>query len=152
MPRLDGRGDRRRGRAEASTQPVDYGSGRHLASAREPEDALGDDVALDLRRARVDGLRLRPHPTVLPPAVLDRIRRARRQRAIKTLNANRRLLDALVHLAPVQLGERRFRSRCLAMLGAGQVPETDETEYMCFDLSLRDFLADGGVRAGAAIA
>src|SRR5713226_903057 len=75
------------------------------AAAGEPEHALGDDVALDLRRAGVDRLGLRPHPSVLPPAVLDRRRRTGRQRAISALHADRGFLDALVHLAPVELGQ-----------------------------------------------
>src|SRR6266478_2351988 len=38
------------------------------STTRQTQNALRDDVALDLGRPGVDGLRLRPHPAVLPAA------------------------------------------------------------------------------------
>src|SRR5713226_4476813 len=122
------------------------------STAGEPEHALGDDVALDLGRACVDRLGLRPHPSVLPPSFLDRQRRAWRERTVRSLDANRDLLDALVHLAPVELGERGLRSGRIAVLGFREVAQAVEPEYVRLNLRLRHLLANGDVGAGAAVA
>src|SRR5215467_580900 len=121
-------------------------------SAWEAEHALGNDVALDLRRAGVDRLGLGPHPAVLPAPVFDRELRFGRESAVHALDADRRLLQALVHLAPVELGQTGLWSWRVAVLGAGQVAQADEPEDMGFDPGLRDALAHRGVCPGAAVA
>src|SRR5579859_1735405 len=58
------------------------------------------------------------------------------------------VLDALVHLAPVQLGHAGFGSRRLAVPGAGEVAQAVQPEDVRLDLRLRHALAH--VRSGAA--
>src|ERR1700687_3161657 len=122
------------------------------SAAGEPEHSLGDDVALDLGRACVDRLSLRPHPSVLPPSVLDRKGRTWRERAVASLDAARPLLDALVHLAPVELGERGLGSGRIAVLSFREVAQAVEPEHMRLDLRLRHLLADCDIGAGSAVA
>src|SRR5260221_14379396 len=98
------------------------------ASSGEAEHPLGDDVALDFGRSGVDRFRLRPHPAVLPAAVLQREWRLRRERAVRALKPDRELLHALVHLAPVELGEARLWAGRMPMLGAGQGAQADDLE------------------------
>src|SRR6202171_3509156 len=120
--------------------------------AREAEHALGDDVALDLRRPRVDGLGLGPHPAVLPAAVLDGVGRVWAERAVRAFHADRGLLDALVHLAPVELGETRLRTWRVPVLCLRQVAQADEPENVGLDLRLRDLLAHADVRSHPSLA
>src|SRR5207248_6326750 len=119
------------------------------SAAREAEHALGDDVALDLRRAGVDRLGLRPHPAVLPAPVLDREGRLRREGAVHALDSNRRLLHSLVHLAPVQLGHARLWAGRVTVLRAREVAQADEPEDVRLDLSLRDLLPGRRIRPHA---
>src|ERR1700674_1790432 len=123
-----------------------------VAAPGESQNSFGEDVALDLGRPRVDRLRLRPHPAELPASVLDRVRRVGRQGPIWTLNTHRRLLDALVHLAPVKLGHARFWSRSISVLCTREAAQPYETEDMSLDLGLRNLLPNRGVGTGAAIA
>src|SRR5919109_1474474 len=117
-------------------------SRRGSPSPGEPEDALRDDVALDLRAAGVDGLRLGPHPAVLPPAVLDRPGRPRRERAGHALQGDGRLLHALVHLAPEQLREARLGAGDLPGLQAAELPQLVAPEHVGLDPGLCDALTD----------
>src|ERR1700681_2179216 len=110
------------------------------STPRKAENSLRDDVALYLRRAAIDRLRLRPHPAILPAAVLDREWRIWPERAVQALHAHRRLLNALVHLAPVELGHAGLRTRRRSLLSLREVAQPDEPEHVGLDLSLRDFL------------
>src|SRR5256885_6154796 len=119
-------------------------------AARQAEHALGDNVALDLRGTGVDRLRLCPHPSVLPAAVFDRERGFRRQRTVHAFDANRGFLEPFVHLAPVELDHARLRAWRVAVLSLGEIAQSDQAEYVRFDLRLGDLLSGGDVAAGAA--
>src|SRR5207247_11342549 len=121
-------------------------------AAGEAEHALGDDVALDLGRSRVDRLGLRPHPAVLPAPILHGELRVGRERAVHPLDADRRLLQPLVHLAPVKLGHARLGPRSVAVLGPSQVAKPDHTEYVRLDAGLGDPLPRRRVGARASVA
>src|SRR5919204_1622781 len=123
----------------------------YSSSPGEAEHPLGDDVALDLGRAGIDRLCLRPHPGVLPPPVLDRLIGARSERPVHPLHADRGLLQPLVHLAPVKLRDAGLRAGRVAVLGAGEVAQADEPEDVGLDLRLRDPLAHRGVSTHAAV-
>ena len=75
LPREQRRGPSRR----AATARRSGGSPLRSAS-RQPEDAGGDHVALDLRRAAADRAGQRRHPRLLPPARLGRDRADRAPR------------------------------------------------------------------------
>src|SRR5256885_5681763 len=121
------------------------------SAARQAENSLGDDVALDLRGTRVDRRRLCPHPSVLPAAVFDRERGFRRQRTVHAFDAQGGFLEPFVHLAPVELDHARLWARRVTMLSLGQIAQADEAEYVRFDLGLGDLLSSRGVGAGAAV-
>src|ERR671934_1600722 len=118
-----------------------------LPPARKPEDAFGDDVALDLRTARVDGFGLGPHPAVLPAAAVDGMGVVRPEGAIHSLDRDGGFLDPLVHLAPIELGQARLRARWHTGLRSRQLAEAVHLERERLDLGLGDALA--GPRIGA---
>src|SRR5207248_6797254 len=96
--------------AARATSPA-KGEETLLSTAREAEHSLGDDVALDLGAPGVDRLGLRPEPPELPAALLQRPRRVRRERSEGPFERNRGVLDPLIHLAPVELGQARLGPR-----------------------------------------
>src|SRR5919204_4494575 len=125
-------------------------SRRGSPSPGKPEDALRDDVALDLGAAGVDRLGLGPHPAVLPPAVLDRPGRPRRERPGHALERDRGLLHPPVHLAPEQLRQARLRARDPTRLQTAELPELVAPEDVRLDPRLREPLADERIGAGSA--
>src|SRR5215216_5434549 len=80
----------------------------HLVALRQPEHALGDDVALNLAGARLDGVAARAEVGVLPGAAVEVL-----ELAVGAEYLLRGLLRPLVHLAPVELLD--------GALGAGDV-------------------------------
>src|SRR5262249_56560428 len=81
------------------------------AAPRQAEDALGDDVALHLRRPRGDRAAPRVEEEVRPASVVDGVRRALQQDAVLAEQADRGLELALVHLAPEELLDRALGPR-----------------------------------------
>src|SRR6266567_296582 len=75
----------------------------------------------------------------------------RRERAVQPLDADRGVRGTLVNLAPVELRERGFRSRRLALLRACEAAQADEAEHMRLDLSLRNLLPDRDIASSASI-
>src|ERR1700758_5032782 len=78
----------------------------HLARPREPEHALGDDVAEHLRRPRLDRVAAAAELLVVPPAVVED--------AAGVAELARELRQPLVRLGPPQL-----HGRALGAGGAG---------------------------------
>jgi hypothetical protein len=86
----------------------------HRGSCGQVEHALGDDVALDLGRAGVDRAGARPEELARPVDVGPRVRAVAEELAAGAEEVERRLAEALVELAPVDLLDRR--------LGPGTLP------------------------------
>src|SRR5438046_9752257 len=78
---------------------------------REVQDALGDDVPLHLGGARVDRARARPEELARPVYVVTCLGVGAQELAGRTEQIERRLAEALVELAPVELLERRLGAR-----------------------------------------
>src|SRR5688572_30949258 len=70
---------------------------------RQPEDALADDVLLDLRRAALDRVRARAEERVLPRAALDRPVRAGAELSVRPFDLHRQFLEPLVRVDPDHL-------------------------------------------------
>src|SRR3954465_11255622 len=86
--------------------------GGPLTAPRKPEHALGDDVAQDLRRARLDRVAAAAELLVMPPAVVED--------AVRPEQPAAELRQALVLLRPAQLDRRALRP---GDAGALQRPE-----------------------------
>src|SRR5581483_3469676 len=104
--------------------------GAHLA--RQPQHPLADDVLLDLGGAGVDGASARPEEVVSPvvlavaggaDAQRQLVRQALEQLAVWPEDLLNQLLVALVHLAVVQLVDRRLGAWPLALLELREQPQ-----------------------------
>src|SRR3989442_1063624 len=109
-------------------------------SARQPEQALRDDVGLHLRRTAGDRGDARPEPRLLPAAL--------RELAARPLEGEAELVEALRQLGPEELHERRLGPRLLAALEPRQRAAVHEPHDLDVDPAPRDLLADDGI-AGA---
>ena len=78
---------------------------------RQAEHALGDDVALHLGRAGVDGAGARPEELARPVDVGPRARARAQELAAGPEEVERGLAEALVELAPEDLLDRRLGAR-----------------------------------------
>src|SRR5690349_11003016 len=87
-------------------------------SLREFEYALGDDVELDLGRAALDGVALRPEPVPRELEVVRRVSIAFPPESRLAGERDEQLLTALVQLGAVHLEEGRLRSGLGAARGA----------------------------------
>src|SRR5215831_14541503 len=74
-----------------------------LVALRKTEHAFGDDVALNLAGARLDGVAARAQVGVLPDAVVEVF-----ELPVGTEELLRRLLHALVPFTPEELLNRAF--------------------------------------------
>src|SRR4029079_19454380 len=77
------------------------------AGVGEAEHSLGDDVAEDLRGARLDGVAAAAELLVLPVAAVRRVLLA--ECAVRAEDLDGELRDALVRLGPHELRDRAFR-------------------------------------------
>src|SRR5439155_10043092 len=93
--------------------------GRSLLTFRQAEDALADDVLLDLGGATLDRVGARAEERVLPDAALDRPVRPARELRVGTFDLHGQLLELLVSLHPDHLSDGGFRPRDLALEQSG---------------------------------
>src|SRR5262249_57598176 len=75
-------------------------------------------------------------------------RRLGRQRAVHAFDADSRLLQPLVHLAPVELGQASLRAWHLTLLIACEAAEPAHPKHVCLDLGLGHTLSHEVVAAG----
>src|SRR3954452_16344871 len=85
-----------------------------LSHPRQAENALGDDVLQDLRRAALDRVRACTQEAVGPVGVEDR--------TLVAANVHRELRQRLVRLRPLQLGQRALGARLAALHDLCQAP------------------------------
>src|SRR4051794_31703583 len=111
---------------------------------------MPDDVALDLRGPRFDGVAPRAQVAVRPLAVVDRARVAAFQLAVWTQQLLRDLLEALVQLAPENLLDRALGSGDAGRADAAEGAHLVRAHGFDFDVALRQFLADDGIVGGGA--
>src|SRR5262245_3284290 len=104
-------------------------------SARKPEDALRDDVALDLRGAAHDRLGARVEELSRHGAGGERVR-AVLQPAIRTEEAERKILQPLVGLASEDLLERALGARMSGAQQGGEAAVAAEAEDLHLDVRL----------------
>src|SRR3954447_13957246 len=88
-----------------------------LAGAGQADDALGDDVAKDLRRTGLDRVAAAAQLLVLPVAVPDRAVAV--ELGGQALQRERELRQPLVGLRPVQLRDRPLRAGHAGLLQRG---------------------------------
>src|SRR5215469_16402602 len=102
--------------------PTETSSSRpHPRLLGQAQGALGDDVALDLVRARVDAPGPAGEEDVLP-AGRGVFLAVRPDQRVGALDADRDLAELLVILAPEQLVDRRLRTWPPALREPGQRP------------------------------
>src|SRR5215472_6396442 len=105
-----------------SGPPTETSSSRpHPRLLGQAQGALGDDVALDLVRARVDAPGPAGEEDVLP-AGRGVFLAVRPDQRVGALDADRDLAELLVILAPEQLVDRRLRTWPPALREPGQRP------------------------------
>src|SRR4029453_19501196 len=80
------------------------------ARARQPEHALGEDVALDLRRPREQRRRTIVEVRASEPAAGDGVRPRLPAQSARPEELHHGLVHALAHLAPEELDEARLRA------------------------------------------
>src|SRR3954469_5951556 len=117
-------------------------------SLRQAEDALGDDVAQDLRRPRLDRVAARPQLPVLPEPVPRRLRAGDLR-----VQAEHRLGQRgqpLVRLAPGQLHPRTLRARDAGLQQCRQRPVVGEAQRLHLDPLACDGVADHRIVGGPA--
>src|SRR5438105_631639 len=117
---------------------------------RQPQHALADDVALDLVGAGEDRRGLVVEPRALPGAVARIAISAAPQRRRRAQNGHCGLVQALAHLAPVQLQCRPLGPRLQTLLHPGQRAPVVELEQLHLYERLGEALAQAPVvpRAG----
>src|SRR5262249_40728622 len=119
------------------------------ASARESELALCDDVRLPLRRPAGDRSHPRPQKRLRPAAALDGVPRVLHQEGIRSTEGETQLVHALGEARPEELHERRFRTRLLASLEAGEGAAGHQPHDLDGDPRARDLLADPRIARAA---
>src|SRR5438046_7299151 len=103
-----------------------------VCSARQPQEPLRNQIALDLRRAAHDRLRARIQiltrdmPAVGTPCVVDRAGGAE--------DLHRRFLQALIGLAAENLFDGAFHARLPALQEPRQTAIADEAEDLDLDV------------------
>src|SRR5262245_2436626 len=105
-------------------------------SARQTEDALRDDVPLDLGRPAHDGLGARVE-VAAPPRLVEH--RSRPE------DVHRELLQPLIGLAPEDLLYRALDAGLPGAEKPREAPVSDQTEQLDLDVGLRETLPEDGV-------
>src|SRR5487761_1985398 len=124
-----------------------------LIALGQAQHEVADDVALNLRRARLDGVAARAQIPVRPLALVDHAGRSVRQLPIRPENLHRNLLEALIQLAPYDLLDRAFRPRHTRFVDAGERPQLIQPHHFDLGVALRQFLPDQRIlRGGFSIA
>src|SRR5262249_50530754 len=113
---------------------------KSYASARQAEDALCDDVRLDLGGAAGDGADARPQERLLPAPAAG----GRRELGMRAEELQRQVVQALRQVGPEELHQRGFRARLLPALEAREGTAVHEAHDLDVDPPARHFLA--GVR------
>src|SRR5262245_16267615 len=106
---------------------------------REAEDALGDDVAEDLRRTRLDRVAARAELLVAPPAVA----------VLGAVDLERELRQPLVLLRPVELRDRALGAGDAGLDELRQRAVVRELEGLELDPLTRDEVAQARVGEAA---
>src|SRR4051795_3934488 len=115
-----------------------------LPHPRQAENALGDDVLQDLRRAALDRVRACTQEAIGPVGVEDR--------ALVAADVHRELGQRLVGLRPLQLRQRALRARLAALHDLGQAARCGVAQRLGVDVEIGDLLADDRVLVDAALA
>src|SRR5207245_1302888 len=113
---------------------------------REVQDALGDDVPLHLGGARVDRARARPEELARPVDVVTCLGVGAQELAGRTEQIERRLAEALVELAPVELLERRLGARRAPVGQVGERADAVGAHDLVLDEQPPELLAHRGPR------
>ena len=121
-------------------------AGASRASVRgQAEQALPDDVALDLARATLDRVGARREEPLHPSAAVERVRIVGREQRVRTEDRHGRDVQALAHAGPEQLHQARLRPELLAAREPGEGAPVVEAEELDVDPRAREQLADDGV-------
>src|SRR5438034_180 len=99
------------------------------------EDALGDDVALNLAGSRLDGVAAAAEIGVLPHAIVEI-----EELSVRAEDLLRGLLHPLIHLAPVDLLDRPLGARHAGFAQRRQGAIGVEAQDLQLEVSLRELL------------
>src|SRR6185437_4210409 len=80
-------------------------------SLGHPEQAFGNDAALNLGSSFLDRVAARAQRPILPSPALDRVWRSFLEHRARTLHGERELVHPLIQLAPQELRDRAFGAR-----------------------------------------
>src|SRR6267154_2672557 len=99
---------------------IDTMSPHHRGFAGKVEQALTDDVALDLARPAHDRVGTRGQQLVYPPSPVDRVLVAGHEERVGAEHRYGRVLQPLAHCRPEQLHDARL---CPDLLAPGEPTE-----------------------------
>src|ERR1700683_5633162 len=132
-------------RVPTSTTRMPFSGPRPSSATRQPQHPLAHQRALNLVGAREDGGRLVIEPRALPGAVVGVARGALPQRRGRAEDVERRLVQPLGHLAPVQLEGAALGAGCLTLGEPGERAPVVQLEEADLGGGLSQLLAQAPV-------
>src|ERR1700691_4335649 len=116
----------------------------------QSQHEMAHDVALDLRRARFDGVAPRTQPIIGPLSVVESEFGAACQLAVWSEQFHGDLLEALIQLAPENLLDGAFRAGLAGFHHAADGAHLVQAHDFDFGVALRQLLPDDRVLGGGA--
>src|SRR5205085_1256821 len=116
-----------------------------LVASGEPENKMSNDVALNFRGARFDGVAARTEVTVGPEALVNGARVTREKLTIRAKHFLRELLQALIEFAPKEFLNGTFRTGSAGGRDSAERTQLVQAHDLHFRVTLRELLAQDGI-------